>query len=431
MSCAPAGSGVQAERSKAPDAVASSKPPGQAGGGQGPAVDACGPLAIEPFDVEQKPQDPEPVPIADGERLGPFYEAVARLLRGKAQRHVKIAVYGDSNLIADYQTGQIRRKLQQRFGDAGHGLVSVGEPWWFYKHFDVVHGSHNWICHNVSTDPVMDRLYGLTGIAAESGAGAGSAFVATAGDKSPIGKTADTFEVFYLARKGVTFDVKLDGQPQGRVESADGGDAGMGVYRVETDDAPHRLEIMPGGMVRVLGVALERRNAAPSFIVDSFGVGAMNSRSQATKNAALETAMLKHRGYDLVVFHSGHNDGFTHRETPAALRSIVAMHRAALPNAPILIMTPGDRGKKDTFYFTKIAVEQRRELAAELQTALWDLWVAMGGKSSMARFKLRGLAMSDYAHFNEAGGAWVGDRLLQALWRDLARYVAAHPRAGC
>jgi hypothetical protein len=430
MSCAPAGSGVQAERSKAPDAVATNTPPGQAGGGQA-AKETCDPLTIESFDVEQKKDDPEPVPIADGDRLAPFYETVARLLRGKADKHIKIAVYGDSNLIADYQTGEIRRKLQGRFGDAGHGLVSVGEPWWFYKHFDVVHGSHNWICHNVSTDPVMDRLYGLTGIAAESGASAGSAFVATAGEKSPIGKTADTFEVFYLARKGVTFDVKLDGELHGNVTSADSGDSGMGVYRVDTADAPHRLEIVPKGLVRVLGVALERKHAPPSFIVDSFGVGAMNSRSQATKNAPLETAMLKQRGYDLVIFHSGHNDGFTHRETPAALRSIVAMHRAALPNAPILIMTPGDRGQKDTFYFTKIAVEQRRELAGELETAMWDLWTAMGGRGSMARFKVRGLALSDYAHFNEKGGAWVGDRLLQELWRDLARYVAAHPRAGC
>jgi hypothetical protein len=76
-------------------------------------------------------------------------------------------------------------------------------------------------------------------------------------------------------------------------------------------------------------------------------------------------------------------------------------------------------------------VEQRREIAVNLHTALWDLWKAMGGRKSMARFKARGLALSDYAHFNEAGGAWAGDRLLAALWQDLARWVAAHSRAGC
>jgi hypothetical protein len=296
---------------------------------------------------------------------------------------------------------------------------------------DVVHGSHGWVCYNVSTDPAFDRLYGLTGIAAESAAMAGKAYVETAGDASPIGRTVDAFEVFYLARKGVAFDVELDGKQQARVKSDDEGVDGLGVHRVETTDGPHRLEIVPRGVVRVLGVALERQKADPSFVVDSFGVGAMNSRAQATKNPKLETAMLKHRGYDLIIFHSGHNDGFTWRETPGALKKIIEMHRKALPDAPILMMTPADRGKKRTFSFTRIAVKQRREIADNLETALWDLWRAMGGEHSMARFKARGLAMSDYAHFSQAGGAWAGDRLLAALWEDLARYLKAHPKAGC
>ena len=144
-----------------------------------------------------------------------------------------------------------------------------------------------------------------------------------------------------------------------------------------------------------------------------------------------EHAMLRHRGYDLIVFHSGHSDGFTHRETPAAMASIIALHRRALPDAPILILTPLDRGKKETFFFTRIAVEQRREIAKRHNTALWDLWQAMGGRRSMARFKQRGFARSDYIHVNQRGGAWVADRLLHALWQDMARYLAAHPQAGC
>lgn len=394
-------------------------------------AESCDALAITPFEVKQTEQDPEPVPIEEGERLAPFYDKVARLLRGKAEDHIRIAVYGDSNLIADFQTGQMRRRLHERFGDAGHGLVSVGQPWWLYKHMDVVHGSHGWDCHNISTDPTLDRLYGLTGIVAESTAGAAKAYAGTAGPDALTGHTVDAFEVFYLARKGVTFDVQLDRAEPVRVVSPDGGIDGMGVYRIDAEDAPHRLSIIPRGVVRILGVALERKRAAPSFVVDSFGVGAMNSRAQASKKAELETAMLKHRGYDLIIFHTGHNDGFTARETPLALRAMIAMHRAALPDAPILLMTPADRGKNDTFYFTRIAVEQRREIAKEQETAMWDLFRAMGGKRSMARFKARGLAMSDYVHFSASGGAWVGDRLLAALWQDLARHVATHPRAGC
>ena len=42
-----------------------------------------------------------------------------------------------------------------------------------------------------------------------------------------------------------------------------------------------------------------------------------------------------------------------------------------------------------------------------------------------------GCASRTNIHFSEAGGAWAADRLLFALWRELKRYVEAHPEAGC
>ncbi|MCC6523040.1 MAG: hypothetical protein IT373_10300 [Polyangiaceae bacterium] len=394
-----------------------------------PPAPACDPLSPEPFPVTASSEDPPLVPIADGDRLAPFYRKVAALLRGRARDHIRIAVYGDSNLIMDYQTGQLRRRLQGRFGDAGHGYVSVAKPWWAYHHMDVGHGSRGWTPYAVSTDPAPDRYYGLAGLTAESLGTTSPAWAETAPAGAPIGRTADTFEVYYLERDHPAFELALDGRVLAEVAKKT--DGKLGVARVETDDAAHRLEVRPRGNVRVFGIALERRASPPSFVVDSFGVGALNSRVQAMKDPDLEAAMLRQRAYDLVVFHTGHNDGFTHRETPAAMASILALHRRALPDAPILILTPADRGDTDTFVFTRIAVEQRRALAAEHETALWDLWQAMGGRRSMSRFKHRRLALSDFTHFNEPGGAWVGDHLLEALWRDLARYLALHPDAGC
>jgi hypothetical protein len=56
----------------------------------------------------------------------------------------------------------------------------------------------------------------------------------------------------------------------------------------------------------------------------------------------------------------------------------------------------------------------------------------MGGVGSMARFHERGLSTkSDYIHFSQAGGAWVGERLVQAIWRDFMAHLEAHPEAGC
>jgi hypothetical protein len=37
----------------------------------------------------------------------------------------------------------------------------------------------------------------------------------------------------------------------------------------------------------------------------------------------------------------------------------------------------------------------------------------------------------DYVHLNAKGGAYMGRRVVWALWKGLAEYLAAHPEAGC
>ena len=96
-----------------------------------------------------------------------------------------------------------------------------------------------------------------------------------------------------------------------------------------------------------------------------------------------------------------------------------------------LVLSPGDRGRAKTFPLTLRVVQQRRQIAAQNGTAYWSVFDAMGGPDSMLSFKRRGLAEYDYTHFTEAGGAYLGDRLIYALWRELDAYLGAHPEAGC
>src|SRR5262249_27239268 len=104
-----------------------------------PTPIACEPLAVPPLDAGKDPVGVPLPPIVDatGLVMGPFYERLARLARGRADDHVRIAVYGDSNLTMDWITGRMRRQLQARYGDAGHGFIALGRPWSHYKHMDV------------------------------------------------------------------------------------------------------------------------------------------------------------------------------------------------------------------------------------------------------------------------------------------------------
>src|SRR5206468_11230976 len=107
-------------------------------------------------------------PILDAKHtLVPFYERLAELARGRAKHHVKIGMYGDSNLTADAMSGRMRRQLQGRFGDGGHGYVALARPWEWYSHNDIHHDGHwkLWKQVATSTGKVPDGHYGFANIA--------------------------------------------------------------------------------------------------------------------------------------------------------------------------------------------------------------------------------------------------------------------------
>ncbi len=72
-----------------------------------------------------------------------------------------------------------------------------------------------------------------------------------------------------------------------------------------------------------------------------------------------------------------------------------------------------------------------RTIAEESGAAFWDWHAAMGGADSILAFAKKGLVEPDRVHLKKSGDELMADRLLSALWDDLATYVAAHPTAGC
>lgn len=407
---------------------------------QSARVETCAPLPAPtpPPREAWSPTAPEvrATPIEEPGRVGsvmaPFYEAVARMRRGLRREPIRIAVYGDSNLTMDFQTGRMRRVLQGAHGDAGHGFVALGQPWSHYQHRDVRHGESGYEVYAISTTPIGDGGYGLSGIVVENQWQGATAFVATADPEAPVGGRASRFDVFYLKQRGFgTFDVVIDGERVRRVDTSGERERSLGLVRVDVEDGPHRLELVSSSpaRVRLLGAVLERRQ--PGFVIDSFGVGALNTRAMTMNDVDLGRSMLEARGYDLVIFMTGANDVFTMPGVPDGMRDLVARQRDALPGVPILIVTPSDRGVTESFEPTIRVVEQRRQIARENGTALWDLWEAMGGRDSMARFVRSRHAMFDGIHFNQRGGNLVGDLLVDALWQGLSAYQAENPEAGC
>ncbi|TAL29579.1 MAG: hypothetical protein EPN93_21055 [Spirochaetes bacterium] len=367
--------------------------------------------------------------------LAPFYRKAAALLRGTRKTPLRIAFYGDSNMTSDYISGEMRRTLQAMYGDPGHGYVALGRPWSWYKHMDVRHDvdQNGWISYTVTTEPAPDGYYGFAGISAQSKFPGVVTWVETAADDSPVGKRAGLVEVHYLNYPGNgTFKILLNGKEWQEVDTNDD-HVSAGVKRFALpEDGPARLEFKAGERpVRLFGAALERD--APGFIVDSLGVGAHNCMFMLTQDRAVMEQALKNRGYDLIIFLTGTNM-WNAEMHPVWMREVIARHRAALPDAPILLMSPPDWVETaDNPVSHERMIQcglEKRQIALDNGTAFWDFWNAMGGNGSAYRFYCNGFCQWDLVHLTRTGGAFMGRRLTRALWTGLRDYMAKNPDAG-
>jgi len=399
---------------------------------------ACAPLELEIPELITAPINP-PVPeIEDpsNRALGPVFERLASLLRGSAKDHVRFAVYGDSNMTKDFITGEMRRTLQKQYGDAGHGYLAAGQPWTWYKHMDVQHWiePRGWKSYAVSTHSVPDHAYGFAGIAAESTSVRARIRMSTADAGAPVGTKVSRLQLFYLQRPhGEPFDVLVDGTKLGTVQTkSDSLRAGMQWFEME--DAPHEIVFKAGGPnVRLFGAALERTQ--PGIVVDSLGVGGATVNLLDRMNRDIARTALQQRKYDLVMILTGgtEDDNDAHG---AALEQFIALHREALPNASIMIMSPidfayGGRAHPKPAHRIGRLGQRKRRIALDHGCAFWDFHAAMGGEMSIVTFASHHLAWNDLVHLTESGGAFMGRRIVHVMWKSFARYLEEHPKAGC
>lgn len=402
-------------------------------------AEACAALHVElPELIHSDIEVPVPdlVDHSAHEQMAPFYQKLARLARGRAQDHVRILMYGDSNLTRDDISGELRRTLQKRWGDGGHGYIGVGKPWSWYIHNDVRHGAapDAWKVYSMSTDQVADHLYGFGGLAAQNIVEKARAWVSTADAGAPVGKSASRVSVIYLERPGHgAFHVSVDGKELARVDSH-AAEVHAAVRRFELPDAAHRVELRSeADIVRLLGVVLEREK--PGVVVDSVGIGGVNVELLARGDRALTLETLRMRKQDLVILLTGATEPDSSGHV-AATKELVARHKEALPDAPFLIMSPPDlAGGTIANPMPSVRIEQidkqKRRAAEETGAMFWDFRGAMGGRLSIVRFAERKMAWNDFIHLTGSGGRYMGRRLAYALVRDFSRYLERHPNAGC
>jgi lysophospholipase L1-like esterase len=379
---------------------------------------------------------PTPLPARPGEiedpsgrALDAFFASLNRTERGAGR--VVITHYGDSPITNDGITLTVRRKLQARFGDAGHGFVLPVKPWGWYAHDGIEHlTGRGW-----DAQPIFisrgDHRFGLGGASLTASSPDATATIAL----TPKSKGA--IEVYYLAQPGGgDFVIEVDEIERQRVATGSA-ETRSGFQRQEIEAGNHRLTIRPAGNgeARIFGVTIDAETKG--VVYDSLGAnGAFIGLLANYLDAEHWTEQLRHRQPALVVIGYGANESQFEslpmdryeRDT----REVVRRIKTALPQASILFFGPMDRGERGaggalvTRRMIPKLVDYQRRLAAETGCAFFDTFTAMGGEGTVARWavarpKLMG---GDWTHPTAQGSEVVGTLLYDALMKAYENYRA-------
>jgi lysophospholipase L1-like esterase len=380
-----------------------------------PAIDDAVRATLQPVSIE----DPS------GHALDAFFERLARTDRREAGAITRVMHYGDSTIASDYISGTVRRRLQARFGDAGHGFVLIANPWRWYFHNDVFHvSSGDWAVSRLQGPAAPDRMYGLGGASFTSYGGGVAAFgTAAHGD---FGRNVSRYDLYYLEQPGggdVEFTVR--GAPPQRF-STRGPEKVSRVHSVTTADGDSRLTLRAagGGPVRLFGVSLERDE--PGVVYDALGAHAAMAMHWERQDRAHWSDQLVLHDPALIVVQYGTNESDMVRFNGDAYERAFAglideLHEVA-PRASILVVAPLDRAEvRDGRLATRRAildlVSIQEHVALGHGAAYWNTFEAMGGEGSIARwYRTRPqLAGGDLTHPTPRGAQVLGDMLADGL----------------
>lgn len=371
----------------------------------------------------------QPLELFSGHELDRFFSSLARSDAKIAGAVTHVVHWGDSAIGLDGIPSAIRRRMQNRFGDSGHGFHLMSPPNTSYRHAEV-RFSHNggWSHCFIIQKCRKDGHYGLGGATFRSTGGAQSTF---APHPERSSGRVSKMEVWYAAQPGGgRLRLVVDGGEKIFVDT-DAETLEDRFYTFELEDGMHDLEVRAaGGRVRVYGVTLERD--APGVVWDGLAfVGAFTNRMLEYDEDHLRT-QLEHRSADLAVFTFGGNDmirNMTMEQYVEEYRQVIARVRAARPQIDCLIMAPLDHGvRKGVRIVTRPIVpkmvEAQRVVARTEGCAFFDTFTAMGGEGSAGRwFKRKPRLMSgDLGHATHNGHQVIGELFYRALLRAYIDY---------
>lgn len=346
-----------------------------------------------------------------------WLDKLQRLNRG-GNIKFRIVQIGDSHTAGDYFTNELRRRLQQQWGDGGLGWVypnSVAGQ----RNAQVLHSGNGW---RVLSSRTEQADFPLGGVLSRSSGGGSSITV------SPRTPVADVQQITITARPVFADNELKVTDAQGRqVASLPNLGSNAWQYFSFTAQLPLNYRSQAGDIWEVGHINIE--NDRPGVVVSAMGING----SQLSQWSSWRTDWgqdLAATQADLVILAYGTNEAFSRNLDVAQTKHIwaesIRQIRESLPGAGILIIGApeslkskhGQCGQRPPFL--DAMQQMQRDVAQQEQTLYWSWQAAMGGPCSMKDWMARGLAARDGVHFSVQGYQTAAAKLAEDIVR-LAR----------
>lgn len=415
-------------------------------------ADAKGPIAAEDKKLVIPPPNPTGLPpqnahIVDpsGKALDHFFDKLMAAERKDPGAIVRVVYFGDSIVASDLITGKLRRLLQDRFGDAGHGYAIAANAYAGWIHFDVSRkASDQWKASRCLGPLIDDGSYGL-GCATFTARKADEWFtMGTSTSKNPKdvwGRAVSRFELeYYKQPGGGDLDISVDGTKVKSISTD--GEAGVAYESFPVDDGEHKIEVRTTSdkPTRVFGMRMERD--VPGVSLTSLGMTGARLYQLDKQDDAHWAKVLQGAKPDLVVLAYGTNEiadgnmGIDDKgnkvDDPMGLyatrmKAIMTQVRAAVPEASVMIVGPPDMGSNSAAEghsksAVPLIVKTQKKTAEEEGWAFWDQLKVMGGQGMMYQWSQSGYGQADLIHPSGSGGGMLGTWEFQALMELYEKY---------
>ena len=267
----------------------------------------------------------------------------------QGQRGLVILQIGDSHTAADYFTGELRQKLQARYGNGGVGYLDAGKP-----HIGVRSGamkitaSPGWTYHAIQrSDNIAEFwLSGFNAVATASGE------ALTFASDTPV--PFDQIEIEALRQPGGgAIDISLDGAVKSSAD-LNGTSVEPVVLRLRPDGAPsdrvRQIEIRTrgDGVVSIASIGIYQKQAGVSY--NNIGYPGATIDLVNKFDEKLMADGLRRLDPQIVVLVFGTNEASKPNLDAARYErnyeKAIARIQAALPNAKIVLVGPPDGAER-------------------------------------------------------------------------------------